>query len=165
MRVFVWVVIPFGVKNGPPTYQRVVTKTFRENIDVFMKIFLDDFTIFSDSSIHLKKLMNYFLKCKKYGTSLNLQKCAFMVCFGTILGFIVSKEGKTPTPKKIKALVKMQVPKTPQEIQVCNGMAQFYKCFIGNFAFVMALITKLLKKIKVSKQITECQIAWEDIKN
>ncbi len=22
---FVWVVMPFGVKNGPPTYQRVVT--------------------------------------------------------------------------------------------------------------------------------------------
>ncbi len=31
---FVWVVMPFGVKNGPPTYQRVVTKTFfiHENI-------------------------------------------------------------------------------------------------------------------------------------
>ncbi len=33
-RAFVWVVLPFGVKNGPPTYQRVVTKTFfiHENI-------------------------------------------------------------------------------------------------------------------------------------
>jgi len=44
--IFVWVVMPFGVKNGPPTYQRAITKAFREYTDVFMKIFLDDFTIF-----------------------------------------------------------------------------------------------------------------------
>jgi hypothetical protein len=36
-----------------------------------------------------------------------------MVCFGTILGFIVSKEGKILDPKKIEALVQMLVPKTP----------------------------------------------------
>jgi hypothetical protein len=39
---FIWVVMPFGIKNGPPTYQRAVTKAFCEYIDVFMKIFLDD---------------------------------------------------------------------------------------------------------------------------
>jgi hypothetical protein len=33
--------------------------------------------------------------------------------FGTILGFIVSKEGKTLDLKKIEALVQMPVPKTP----------------------------------------------------
>jgi hypothetical protein len=84
----------FGVKNGPRIYQRAVTKAFREYIDVFMKIFLDDFIIFSDLSIHLKKLKKWFLKCREYGISLNLDKCAFMVCSGIILGFIVSKEGK-----------------------------------------------------------------------
>jgi hypothetical protein len=40
---FTWVVISFGVKNGPPIYQKVVTKAFYEYIDVFMKIFLEDF--------------------------------------------------------------------------------------------------------------------------
>jgi hypothetical protein len=79
-----------------------------------------------------------------------------MVCFGTILGFIVSKEGKTFNPKKIKALVKMLVPKTPQEIQVFNGMAQFYKCFILFFAFIMAPITKLFKKAEMFEWIVEC---------
>jgi hypothetical protein len=39
--------MPFGVKNGPPTYQSAITKTFHEYIDVFMKIFLDDFIIFN----------------------------------------------------------------------------------------------------------------------
>ncbi len=85
-----------------------------------------------------------------------------MVCSKTILRFIVSKEGKTPDHKKIKALVKMLIPKTPQEIQVFNGMAQFYRYFIKKNSFIMALITKLLKKIEVFKWTIECQTTWEN---
>jgi hypothetical protein len=35
-------------------------------------------------------------------------------------------------------------------------MAQFYRCFIKIFAFVMALIIKLLKKIEVFEWTAEC---------
>jgi len=59
----------------------------------------------------------------------------------------------------------MPVPKTPQEIQVFNGMAWFYICFIRNFASIMAPIIKLLRKAKVFEWTIECQITWEDIKN
>jgi hypothetical protein len=93
--------MPFGFKNGPPTYQRVVTKAFHEYIDVFMKIFLYNFIVFNDLSTHLEKLKKCFLKCIVYGISLNLEKCAFMVCSRTILQFVISKEGKTLDPNKI----------------------------------------------------------------
>jgi hypothetical protein len=43
----------FGVKNEPPTYKRVITKTFKEYLDSFMKIILDDFTMYSDMESHL----------------------------------------------------------------------------------------------------------------
>jgi len=43
---FIWRVMPFGMKNGPPTFQRVVTKTFREYLDNFMKTSLDDFIVY-----------------------------------------------------------------------------------------------------------------------
>jgi hypothetical protein len=81
--------MPFGVKNEPPTYQRVGTKAFCEYIDVFMKIFLDDFIIFNDRSIHLEKFIKCFLKFKEYRVSLNLKKSAFLICFRTIIGFIL----------------------------------------------------------------------------
>jgi hypothetical protein len=65
-----------------------------------------------------------FSKCREFGISLNPNKCAFTVFLGTILGFIVSKEGKVMDPKKVEALVKnMLVPITPQEIGVSNEMA------------------------------------------
>jgi hypothetical protein len=34
-----------------------------------------------------------------------------------------------------------------------------------NFASVMAQITKLLRKVEVFEWTTECQYAWEDVKN
>jgi len=138
----------FGVKNGPPTYQKAITKTFKEYLDSFMRIFLDDFIVYSDMESHLHKLRLCFQKCKEYGISLNLDKCAYMVFSGMILGFIVSKEVKLPYPKKIQAIVNMPPPKNPQQIQVFNGMTQFYKCFIKDFVVNMALITKLTKETK-----------------
>jgi hypothetical protein len=37
----------FGMKR-PPTFKKVMTKTFREYMDSFMKIFLNDFTTYND---------------------------------------------------------------------------------------------------------------------
>jgi hypothetical protein len=113
----------FGVKNEPPTYQRAITKTFEEYLDNFMKIFLDDFTMYSDMESDLHKLRLCFQKCIEYGINMNLNKCAFMVFLRKILGFIVSKEGKLLDPKKIQTIVNMSPPKNPQHIQVFNGMA------------------------------------------
>jgi hypothetical protein len=62
-------------------------------------------------------------------------------------------------PKKVETLVNILVPTTPQQIQNFNGMAQFYKCFIKNFAFIMSLITKLLKKSEVFEWTIECHIS------
>jgi hypothetical protein len=72
----------FNVKNGPPTFQIAVSKTFRKNLDQFMKIFLDDFMVYSDTESHLMKLIIYFHKCKEYKINLNPKKCAFMVFLG-----------------------------------------------------------------------------------
>ncbi len=42
-----------------------------------------------------------------------VNKCAFMIFSRMILGFIISKEGKLPDPKKIQAIVNMPPPKNP----------------------------------------------------
>jgi hypothetical protein len=105
--------MPFGVKNGSPTYHRAITKTFHDYINVFMKIFLDDFMVFNHLLTHLEIFIKCFLKCREFGMSPNLDKCAFMVFSGLILSFIVPKEGKVMDPKNIEALANMSIPTTP----------------------------------------------------
>jgi hypothetical protein len=45
--------------------------------------------------------------------------------------------------------------KNPQQIQIFNGMAQFYKCF-DNFAAITTPITKLTKKTETFLWTEEC---------
>jgi len=108
----------FGVKNKPHTYQKTMIKFFYMYMNVFMKIVLDNFTVFGDITTHIETLEKCFLKCREFNINLNIDKCAFMVFSRTILGFIVSKERKTLNHNKIEAIVNMLVPTTPQEIQM-----------------------------------------------
>jgi len=70
--------------------------------------------VYNDMDSHLQKLRLCFQKCKEYGISLNLDKCAYMVFSRMILEFIISKEGKLLDPKKIQVIVNMPPPKNPQ---------------------------------------------------
>ncbi len=89
---------------------------------------------------------DYVFKSAKNRLRLDPNKCEFMIFLEMILGFIISKEGKLLDPKKIQAIVNIPPPKNPQQIQVFNGMALFYRCFIKNFATIMAHVVKLTKK-------------------
>ncbi len=80
------------------------------------------------------------------------------------MGFIVSKKGKLLDPKKIQPIVNMPPPMNPQQIQVFNGMAQFYRCFIKKIVAIMAFITKLTRRIEIFLWIKVCQKTWELIK-
>jgi hypothetical protein len=54
--------MPFGFKNTPPTYQQTISMAFKEYLGVFMKLFLDDFNVFSDLKAHLAKFQLCFDK-------------------------------------------------------------------------------------------------------
>jgi hypothetical protein len=69
-----------------------MTKTFKECLDNFMKLFLDDFIVYSDMEIHLQKFKLCFQKCREYNISLNLEKCIFMVFFGVIIGLLFQRK-------------------------------------------------------------------------
>jgi len=84
----------FEVKNEPPTYQRVVSRAFKHYLDKFMKIFLDDFIVYSDMDTHLDKLKLCFQKCKEFGISLNLVNVPWKL-------YNIFKEGKLVVRKKI----------------------------------------------------------------
>ena len=129
-----------------------------------MKLFLDDFSVYSDVATHLPKLRLVFERCRRYGVSLNLDKCIFYVPLGVILGYIVCQACKFPDPKKIEALVNMPPPKNVKAIQTFNGLAQFNRCFIKDYAGIMEPITRLTRKGEVFDWTTECESAYQYIK-
>jgi hypothetical protein len=83
----------FQCKNGPPTYQWTINKTFCLYENPFMKIFLNDFIVFSNMDIHFDKLWLCFLKHWEDGISLDCENFTYIVSFGLIIGFIVFEKG------------------------------------------------------------------------
>lgn len=66
---------------------------FANEKDVFLVVYLDDLTVFSNlDEEHLYHLKIVFQCCRKYGISLNPKKSLFSMDEGKLLGHIISKE-------------------------------------------------------------------------
>ncbi len=124
------------------TKHRIVTKAFTKYLDKFTKIFLDDFMMYSDMESHLQKLKLCFQKCKEYGISPKSRYLCIYYSFRDDLGFYCFQGRENTKSKENTNNRKHAHLWIPNKIQVFNGMAQFYRCFIKNFVAIMAFITK-----------------------
>ena len=109
---FMYVKMPFGLKNAGATFQRAMDIAFAKEIHEFLVIYLDDITVFSKTNDeHLDHLRQVFIKCRKYGISLNPKKTLFGLEEGKLLGHIISKEGIRIDPARIEAILNIQPPR------------------------------------------------------
>ena len=99
--------IPFGLMNAGTTFQRAMDIAFAEEKDKFVVVCMDDITIFSEiDANHLKHLEKIFLKCRKFGISLNPKKSHFSMKEGKLLGHIISKDGIKIGPDRVVTIQK-----------------------------------------------------------
>ena len=83
--------MPFGLKNAPAIFSRVVLAVFKEFIHKFLEVYFDDWTVFGLLKKHVEALRLMLAKCRQHQISLNLKKCIFCVPFGVLLGHIVCR--------------------------------------------------------------------------
>ncbi len=92
----------FGMKNKPLTFQKVVTITFKEYLDTFMKTLLDDHIVYSDMETHLQKIKLCFQKCKEYNINLNLKECTLWYVLESLLDLLFQNKVSYLIRKKYK---------------------------------------------------------------
>ena len=60
--IFKWLVMPFGLCNGPTTFMGVMNDIFRPFLDDFVFVYLDDILVFrrnqDDHVKHVKKMLD-----------------------------------------------------------------------------------------------------------
>jgi hypothetical protein len=132
--VFVAVVMMFGLKTAPTTFQRIIMEIFEEYIPGFMKVFLDDFAMFGSRKMHLQHVEMCLQKCRAARPSLNLVKCAFAVTSGMLLGHIVSKEGIAMDPNKVKAILEAPAPHKAKALSRFLGQIRWHSRMIHHLA-------------------------------
>ena len=77
--------MPFGLKNAPAIFSRVVFVVFKEYIHKFLEVYFDDWTVFGLIDKNIGDLRLMLEKCRQYQISLNLKKCIFFAPFGILL--------------------------------------------------------------------------------
>ena len=110
--------MPFGLKNAPAIFSRVVVVVFKEYIHKFLEVYFDDWTVFGLIKKHIGDLRLVLEKCRQYQISLDLKKCIFYAPFGILLGHIVCKQGLMVDPSKIAIIVNLPAPNSVKQLRI-----------------------------------------------
>jgi hypothetical protein len=128
-------------------------------------IYLDDITVFSRSDKeHCEHLKKVFLKCRKFGLSLNPKKSLFSMKEGKLLGHIVSAEGVRIDSSRVEAIQTLSLPRSRKEVQSFLGKINFLRRFVSNFVELVKHITTMLRKGNEVKWIVESRNSFDQIK-
>lgn len=164
--LFEYIRMSFGLTNAPATFQRAMNNIFRDVLYKFALCYLDDLIIYSKTfEEHIQHLEIIFEIIKKSGLRLNMSKCQFVKMFLEYLGHIVSRDGVSPCPKKIQAIVEFPAPTNVKEVQSFLGGANYYRKYVRAFAEKAHSLTQLTRKDAKWKWGDEEQRAFDSIKN
>ena len=139
--------MPYGLKNAPATFQRAMNTILTPVLGKHTLAYLDDIIVFSSTfdehMINLKETLNLLSGA---GLKLNLEKCNFCVRKIKYLGFIISSEGISPDPDKVKAINEMPPPKDVTGVRRLLGAVGFFRRHIKGFSAVASPLTNLTRK-------------------
>jgi hypothetical protein len=91
-------------------------------------------------------------------------KCEFWIKEVSFLGHVVSPEGITVDPGKVKEVLEWKPPMTVSEVRSLLGLAGYYRRFILNFSKIVKPITELLKKGNKHVWSEACDEAFKCLK-
>ena len=112
-----------------------------------IELFLDDLDAHSRMRTrHPYHLRLVFEICHHYLVRLNPHKCIFCVKSGRLLGFIISKEGIRVDHLKIEKILQLSPSKNIRHLQYLQGMVNFLRIFVVNFANLTRVFMHLQKK-------------------
>ena len=156
-------VMPFGMKNAPATFQRMVNKLVRD-IDG-CEGYIDDVVIFSDNwSDHIRQIERFFQIMREAKLTINLMKSEFGKATVKYLGHMVGQGQVRPLDAKIQTIVKYPIPTSRKELARFLGMAGYYRNFCLNFSDIAAPLTNLLSKKVKFVWTDDCQMAFDKVK-
>ena len=162
--LFEFIVMPFGLKTAPATFQRMMDRLFGDMDNVM--IYLDDVLVYAESiDIVLDKLKEVFSRLDAANLKLKASKCHIGMRSINYLGFIVSREGIKADNEKVEAIRTMEAPRNVREVRRFLGMASYYRNFIYGFGQIAAPLSGLTGKNQRFHWNSGCQEAFIKLKN
>ena len=123
-------VMPFGLKNAPATFQRVIDEALGDLRFTCAVAYVDDILIHSpDEQTHARDLVKVVAAIHAAGLFIKPSKCEFFKKEVTWLGNMVLAEGHAVSPSKTEAILNWSTPTTQKQVRCFLGTVIFLKKF------------------------------------
>ena len=157
--------LPFGLTNAPIAFQQMMQEVLKGFN--FVKIFLDDVIIFSESIQQHKDHLRLVLKrIRDANLRLNAEKCVFGVDEVTYLGYKIKNGHRSASDDKLNIITKFGQPKDKKQLIRFIGLIGFYRKLIKNCGTILKPLYEVYnlpgKKFKWDEA---CQRSFEKLKN
>ncbi|XP_038972361.1 uncharacterized protein LOC120104745 [Phoenix dactylifera] len=153
-----FLVMPFGLTNAPAAFMDLMNRVFKEFLDQFVIVFIDDILVYSKSKEeheHHLRLVLQTLQEKKLHAKLS--KCEFWLDSIAFLGHVISRNGISVDSKKIEAVVNWPRSTNVTEIRSFLGLAGYYRRFVEGFSRIAIPLTRLTQKRAKYDWSGECE--------
>ena len=129
-----FLVMPFGLTNAPAAFMDLMNRVFSDYLDKFVIVFIEDILIYSknweEHERHLKLVLTRLCERKLYA---KFSKYQFWLEEVAFLGHVVSKDGVSMDPEKIKVVTEWQRSTSVTEIRSFLGLPGYYRRFVEGF--------------------------------
>jgi hypothetical protein len=142
-----FVVLPFGLTNAPIVFMCLMNGIFRNYLDKFVMVFLDDILIYSkseeDHEHHLRLVLQVWIEHQLYAKLSNFSFYQKKIHY---LGHIISEQGIAVDPEKIEAIKGWPTPRNLSDVRSFMGLVGYYRRFIVGFSKIYHPITSFQNK-------------------
>ncbi|KAA0068190.1 pol protein [Cucumis melo var. makuwa] len=114
-----FIVMSFDLTNAPAIFMDLMNRVFKDFLDTFVIVFIDDIFVYSKiKAEHLDQVFETLRANKLYA---KFSKCEFWLKKMSFLGHIVSSEGVSVDPAKIKVVTSWPRPSTISKVRSFLG--------------------------------------------
>lgn len=157
--------MPFGLRNAPSTFQRMMDRFKISLARINLLVYLDDIIIRSSSfEQHLHDVKTVLEKLGEYNLRVNRSKCRFACTSIQYLGHLITPLGIVTDPKKTEALSNLPPPTNVKQLLSFIQACSWYRRFIPKFAEIAKPLTDLTKKNAVWTWGQAEKDAWNELR-
>ncbi len=142
--LYQWKFLPFGLKNAPAEFQRVMDKIL-VGLD-FVRCYIDDIVVYSDTmeehQIHLHIVFEWL---KTHGLHLHPGKCKFFQESVEYLGHVIYLGGLGMQQTKVEAIARISRPMDVNRVRTFMGLVNYYLKYVKGFNAMAKPLNMLLK--------------------
>ena len=138
--------MPFGLKNAPATFQRLMEVVLGDCYHCSAP-YIDDVVVFSGSGEeHVQHLRLVMEKLRKFGLTLKEAKCQFGRKKLEYLGHIIGGGELAVPGHRAAAMANYLQPRTKKELRSFLGAASYYRQFVQGYARLSSELSPMTAK-------------------